>query len=67
MQLTRARLIDETPSIIILSGRFPLYFSGEYFDNKEGGKEEVKFKSFESERETDFLQSVKVTIKKTSG
>ena len=64
LQLTRARLIDETPSIIILSGRFPLYFSGEYFDNKEGGKEGGKFKSFESDRETDFLQSVKVTIKK---
>ena len=36
-------LNDGSNNIIIFGGRLPLYLSGEYFDNKEGGIEHGKW------------------------
>ena len=42
-QKIKKKLLKENNSIIILGGRYPLHLSQEYFDNKEGGKEEKIF------------------------
>ena len=36
----RYNFLNKDPSIILFGGRFPLYLSSYFFDNKEGGKEE---------------------------
>ena len=37
----RTELLSNPQSIVIIGGRLPLYISGNYFDNKEGGIERV--------------------------
>jgi len=39
----KTRINNEEDSIIILAGRLPVYLNGDFFDNKEGGKEGDKF------------------------
>jgi hypothetical protein len=42
-QKLKQTLLNEKNSIIIFGGRFPLYLSNYYFDNKEGGVEGLEF------------------------
>lgn len=43
-QETRLKNIKKDGSIVILGGRYPVYLSGQYFDNREGGVEGGRWK-----------------------
>ena len=42
-QKVKQNLSNDKNSIIIFGGRFPLYLSNYYFDNKEGGIEGIEW------------------------
>ncbi|MDC0968893.1 SGNH hydrolase domain-containing protein [Alphaproteobacteria bacterium] len=68
LQNQRLQTIGKESSIILVGGRFPLYLSRTYFDNKEGGVEGNKYETFKSTRdksfEEEFLSTVELLISK---
>ena len=67
-QNERVQTIEKESSIILVGGRFPLYLSKTLFDNKEGGVEGGKWRTFKSTTdksfEEEFLSSVELLISK---
>jgi peptidoglycan/LPS O-acetylase OafA/YrhL len=56
-QKLKQTLLKEKNSIIIFGGRFPLYFSGFWFDNLEGGVEGLEWgKKYISQEKYDTIQ-----------
>ena len=66
LQSRRFNTIQEKNSIIIIGGRFPLYLSSNYFDNKEGGLESggKYWGTFKSTNKLSFEENFKLTLKK---
>ena len=62
-QNLRYEIIDKKPSIILIGGRFPLYLSSQYFDNKEGGVESGEVNFFKSINDLTFEEEFKKTIR----
>ena len=60
----RKKIISENENIIVvLGGRYPFFFSGIPFDNKEGGKEKNRlFYNFSSNSENSILDEFKLGI-----
>ena len=68
-QLERYLSIDKPNSIIVIGGRFPLYLSSYFFDNKEGGVEfdarnQRRFAKFESDAGITIEEAFHKTIKR---
>jgi hypothetical protein len=60
----REEIISDQNSIVIIGGRLPVYLSGKYFDNKEGGIEDeiIKFKYRHIENMYSFKEGFKKSI-----
>jgi peptidoglycan/LPS O-acetylase OafA/YrhL len=61
-QILRNQMVGHKPSIIIVGGRFPVYLSSQYFDNKEGGIEGGKWSTFKSKNKIRVEEEFKNTI-----
>lgn len=62
-QIFRNQIVGHKPSIIIVGGRFPVYLSSQYFDNKEGGIEnKKKWSTFKSKNKITVEEEFKNTI-----
>jgi peptidoglycan/LPS O-acetylase OafA/YrhL len=62
-QSLRYENIEQKPSIVLIGGRFPLYLSSYYFDNKEGGVEaEYKYVEIRSINGSTFEKEIQETI-----
>ena len=60
----RIELLSHPNSTVILGGRLPLYTSGEYFNNQEGGieREDVKFEYLHTEKLYGWREGFKLSI-----
>tara|TARA_Y100001960_G_C14780259_1_gene886170 strand:- start:4549 stop:6588 length:2040 start_codon:yes stop_codon:yes gene_type:complete len=60
----REEIINNENSIVIIGGRLPVYLSGKYFNNKEGGIEDeiIKFKYRHVENKYSFKEGFKKSI-----
>ena len=59
--------LNEKNSIIILGGRLPLYLSGSFFNNKEGGIEGLSWtEKFDNHSLKSFHETFRTSIKKLS-
>ena len=57
------RVIRNPNSILLIGGRLPVYLSGKYFDNKEGGVENKKiFAKFRLEKGVAFREAIKSSM-----
>lgn len=62
-QKQRLNLVETKPSVILIGGRFPLYLSSMFFDNKEGGVEGKEWDEFRSANGNNIEDEFKNTLR----